>query len=201
MSYTINYHRHVFAAWAAGRASHTAADFCHYSVEDAHDLLKAVGFGKTITKPGHLPRLQDLDDWHRKMRSSIIRRGNYLTFGDDGEWQCQFTHGIAAKLINVYVKSAFVCGPHYKHPRISGFHPPIDRLLLQALKQKDKNEERNEFWSESVRPGGLPWTQWDSADYQFAIDGIRQFLLEKHKTKELWKIERLWVGHQPKKRR
>jgi hypothetical protein len=62
-----------------------------------------------------------------------------LTLITPGIWffpetaRLRFTHGIAAKLVNVYLKSVFVCGGRHDHPRVRALHPPIDSLLLDAL--------------------------------------------------------------------
>ena len=43
------------------------------------------------------------------------------------------THGVAAKLINIYLKATFVSADHQDSPRVRAIHPPIDSILLDSL--------------------------------------------------------------------
>lgn len=44
-------------------------------------------------------------------------------------------HGVGAKLINVYLRGAFVWAGHESHANVAALHPPIDSLLLEELYQ------------------------------------------------------------------
>ena len=93
----------------------------------------------------------------------------------------EFTHGIAAKLINLYLKAKFTCGGYASHPHVAALHPPIDSLLLKAFNR-------------TLKPlGRLPvnWSTFDSRTYQQAIDALR----EARKGVPLWAAESLWQGH------
>ncbi len=87
------------------------------------------------------------------------------------------THGVAAKLINVYLKAIFVCGGHHDHQRVRVLHPPIDRLLL-----------RNLGWNNIG-----PWSHFESNTYEEVIDCIRKKI---GTGQPVWKIEEYWPGFQ-----
>ncbi|MFZ0254059.1 MAG: hypothetical protein WAN46_00075, partial [Gammaproteobacteria bacterium] len=123
MTYSIDEHRHRFAAWAAGRAASVKG--CRFTVKKAKDILESVGLRALVSTPKNLPYPECFDAEHRAWRQKIIERAG----------EPRFTHGIAAKLINVYLKSAFVCGGYHEHPRVRAIHPPIDGLLLRELSE------------------------------------------------------------------
>ena len=106
-AYGIERHSHLFAAWAASRAASVKG--CRFSVEQGRAILEAAGFEANFSTPDQLPASGDMDETHRQWRGSIIKaaRSQKLTF----------THGVAAKLINCYLKCRFVCGGHSAHER------------------------------------------------------------------------------------
>jgi hypothetical protein len=93
----------------------------------------------------------------------------------------KFTRGIAAKLINLYLKAKFTCGGYADHPHVAALHPPIDSLLLKAYNRTLKPQDR------------LPvnWSTFDSKTYQQAIGALR---LGRNDL-PLWTAESLWQGH------
>ena len=100
-----------------------------------------------------------------------------------------FTHGIAAKLINGYLKDRFVCGGYHEHERVKCLHPPIDALLLGALAEENVGGHAQQ-WREFR---DQRWSKFDSAMYQAVINLIRESLPA---GEPLWKIEQYWRGHQ-----
>ena len=133
--YEISEHRHVFAAWAAARASSTSPN-CRYEVWIAKVLLDNLGFGSDLLCPDDLPSKDELDDKHRAWRKKMVEDAGPLiekVYAEKVEAAREkaakekkkftkpkkpvFTHGVAAKLLNVYVKSVFVCGFGDVHER------------------------------------------------------------------------------------
>ena len=100
-----------------------------------------------------------------------------------------FTHGVAAKLINIYLKAGFVCGGQDTDPRVQALHPPIDSLLLDELYRENIGELRRE-WSEARK---IRWSKLTSEQYENIIASIRSALGE---NVPLWHIERYWRGYQ-----
>ena len=132
------------------------------------------------TGPEALPAPSDMDIEHRAWRSEVIQCAR--------AWQLSWTHGIAAKLINCYLKAAYVTLGSYHHPGIEGLHPPIDRLLLNALSRKDK---KTGFPWARFRDRG--WSSFDSEEYESVITAIRDFL---GPGQPMWMVEHHWSGHQ-----
>ena len=114
-----------------------------------------------------------MDGVHLAWRKAIIREAK--------KHGLEFTHGISAKLINLYLKAKFTCGGHADHPHVAALHPPIDSLLLNAFNRNRSPKDR------------LPvrWSTFDSRSYLRAITALR----EARKSEPLWTAESLWQGH------
>jgi hypothetical protein len=100
-----------------------------------------------------------------------------------------FTHGIAAKIINCYLKVRFVCAGAHNDARVQALHPPIDEVLLKELARLDFGGQANQ-WRKFRQ---ARWSKFDSTTYQSVIDLIRQTLPA---DEPIWKIEEHWEGHQ-----
>ncbi len=177
--YTIELHKHRFSAWAAGRAS--SVNGCRFRVEKGKDILERAGLDKLIANPSKLPSPNDIDRCHAEWRSDIIAIASK-------EHQIQFTHGVAAKLINVYFKAAFICGGHHDHERVWALHPPIDSLLLDELYTHDFGGHQ-QTWREARK---IRWSKLDSLQYEKIIKTIRDSMPDA----PLWEIEKFWCGYQ-----
>jgi hypothetical protein len=141
--YTIDVHRHRFAAWAAGSAANVKT--CRIAVEKARNLIESAELDKLLESPNKLPPPGDIDQDHTNWREAIC---------DDARRHpvsLPITHGIAAKLINVYLKAAFVCGGYHEHEHVRALHPPVDSLLLS--KMSDENIDGRKDW------GKVPWSK------------------------------------------
>lgn len=186
-TYDIHKHRHIFSAWAAGRAS-SVASFCRFPVASAFKIIGHIGL-QDIKMADDLPSPDGMKICHREWRNKAIRyaRNNKCSLFSIDAQANNFTHGIAAKLINIYFKSKFVSGNQISHKNIAALHPPVDRLLLNELARKDT--KRAEKWR-TYRDTG--WSKFSSKDYEEVID-----LISDHQNgAPLWQIERYWQGHQ-----
>ena len=143
-------------------------------------LLEAIGFGPNLDSPAKIPEPDQLDCIHRKWRQQIINQAQKLAI--------PMTHGVAAKLINIYLKSRFVCGGFAEYPKVQALHPPIDSLLLQELARRDFGEKAK-FWSNAYK---ARWSKFDSHTYENVIQEIRESL----NGEPMWQIERFWKGYQ-----
>jgi hypothetical protein len=179
MLYTIEEHKHRFAAWAASSAASVNKN-CRFSVEDGKRILEAVGMNRLIDSPDLLPSPENIDDEHRGWRGAVIAAAR--------THEIAFTHGVAAKLINIYLKAGFVCGGHHLHDRVRTLHPPIDRALLKELSLRNFGGARR-FWNESMNIG---WSNFDSDQYEIVIKTIRIAM----GGSPLWEIEQHWRGYQ-----
>jgi hypothetical protein len=181
LHYSIHEHKHRFAAWAASRAASTQA--CRFTVLDGKSIIEETELYKLDGNPDLLPQSNDIDTRHREWRCSVVN------LAQKRELQ-NFSHGVAAKLINIYLKSMFVCGGHAAHRKVTSLHPPIDRLLLNAL-HNEKESPEFEAWINARR---IRWSNLNSDQYETLIDSIKK--RQVRKCEELWQIEDLWRGYQ-----
>ena len=176
MAYSIHEHVHRFAVWTAGTAARTKGN--RFKVKHAKEILEAAGFdARFLTR--NLPKAAIMDQEHDQWRDSVIAAAGQRGFN--------FTHGIAAKLINVYLKTAFVSLKGAKQDSVDSLHPPFDSLLLKGLKKADKSQKRE--WTVLAKKG---WSKWDSSDYQRAVELARQ----ERASRPFWTIEEHWRGYQ-----
>jgi hypothetical protein len=176
--YEIELHKHRYAAWAASRGASVIG--CRFSVECGRSLLEACGFTARLCRPDQLPRPGMIDPAHRKWRETMIRSA----LSNDRV----FTHGVAAKLINLYLKCRFVCGGHHGHERVDCLHPPIDGVLLKRLTNLDFGGH-GKAWRHAAMKR---WSKFDSDDYEQVIGLARESL----RGAPLWMIEEHWRGNQ-----
>lgn len=134
-----------------------------------------------LSSPDNLPSPQDFDSVHRKWRKKIIRSAV--------RQKLKFSHGVAAKLINIYLKAGFVCAGHHNNSRVRAIHPPIDRMLLNELSKQDVGG-LHRTWNKARR---IRWANFNSTDYEAVISNIRTAFPD---IKALWEVEKYWRGYQ-----
>lgn len=179
MPYSIYDHRHRFACWTAFSAVRLPAGFMPATTFAA--ILAETELEALITSPLNLPDNDvDLDGIHCEWRQSIIDTAV------DAWTHRPLNHGWAAKVINIYLKTAFVCAGYHDHPRVRRLHPPIDGPLLLSLAEHNVGE-LGETWNDWHSQG---WSNLNAADYQNVIDSIRQVMGRR----PLWEIEEYWIG-------
>lgn len=176
--YEIGQHSHRLAAWAASRAA--SVNGCRFSVQQGRAILEHCGFHADFASPDLLPPPTEIDGWHSEKRLAAIETARVMGL--------PFTHGVAAKLINCYLKVRFICGGHHEHQSATALHPPIDKLLLEGLAAADFGGER-QTWRRASKRG---WSKLDATGYQNIIDRIRHHL----HGQPLWLIEEHWPGNQ-----
>jgi hypothetical protein len=175
--FNIEEHKHRFAIWAAGRAASTIT--ARFTVEQGKHILEAIGLNRDLAHPDQLPSASRIDIAHRQWRMKAIKVAGRLGL--------PFTHGVAAKLINCYLKTRFVCGGFHEHPSVIALHPPIDSVLLAALAAERVGGELA-LWRDAQKKR---WSKFDSEDYERVIESIRKALAGS----PLWLIEEHWPGH------
>lgn len=178
--YNVKKHIHLFASWAASRASSTSP-VNRFKVEAGQNILEKASVRNFILNPDSLPKShvefrQEHDNW----REEIISLS--------GKHTKEFSHGVAAKLINVYLKSIIVCGGFHNHPSTQYIHPPIDSILLKELAKMNFGNNAK-FWRQMNKKG---WSNFDEKNYVEVIDEIRNGIGDE----PLWKIEEYWRGYQ-----
>jgi len=179
MDYSIYDHKHRFAAWAASRAATVKG--CRFSVERGRAILEAAGLDQILVSAERLPRPDGIDATHRGWRVDVVEAANRQGLS--------FTHGVAAKLINVYLKSGFVCAGQHHNACVKSLHPPIDSQLLNELYKNNVGDMRRE-WGQARK---IRWSKFTAEQYENVIANIR---LALGKNVPLWRIEKYWRGYQ-----
>lgn len=170
--YTLFEHKHRFSAWAASRAASTKT--CRFKVELGQKILE-------IVKKRKIPTSQKIfDKFHENIRKEIINEANKLGLN--------FTHGIAAKLFNCYLKSMYINDESIDINIRNVIHPPIDTLILESLYEKNIGDAKKK-WGKAKK---IRWTKFTSEDYQEVIDEI----IKIYSQQGLWKVEEYWSGYQ-----
>lgn len=179
MTYSIEEHKHRFAAWAAGRAATVKG--CRFKVAEGKQILELSSMKNVASGMVHLPFPDEFDEVHRKWRVRVIDSAMQL--------ELNFTHGVAAKLINTYLKSVYVCGDNHLHPKVKAIHPPIDSVLLDDLYKQNIGNEKIE-WQKARR---IRWSKFTSNDYENVIKAVQRAIPN---NQGLWQIEEHWQGFQ-----
>jgi hypothetical protein len=172
----LNIIQHRFAAWAAASAARVSPK-CRFRAADGVAILEGLGFGPGYGKPDKLPLPSRFDDQHRKWREKAIR----LAKGR----RIRMSHGVAAKLINVYLKSRFICGGHADHPKVAALHPPIDSILLKSLADKNAGGF-GPAWRALAR---RRWYNLDPDSYEVAIGCLRNSFQPAWVAEKMWKVQ------------
>ena len=180
MTYSIEEHKHRYGVWAASRAASVKG--CRFSVLQGKMIIERSELNLLVNKPEELPTPEQMDEMHKIWRDKVIEEAEKIGL--------IFTHGVAAKVINIYFKTVFVCGGHESSARVSALHPPIDSVLLKSLKNSEVDDKKKR-WNRAI---DIKWSKFNSQQYQSVIDDIRDML----NGKPMWEIEEYWQGFQSK---
>lgn len=166
MAYDLAEHHHRLDASTASSAASVKG--CRFSVERGKAIIDAIGLKTAIEPTG----AEQTDAQHRVWREAAIKAAEAQGL--------QFTHGVAAKLINVYLKARRLGGPDQ--------HPPIDSVLLTQLSAENFGGFRA-VWDRARR---RRWSKLTSDDYEEVITHVRLAMAGE----PLWKVEEHWCGFQ-----
>lgn len=176
--YPFEQHKHVFAAWAASRAASVYG--CRFSAKVGRCILEDVGCPDVLDEIPALQSVEKVDEFHRLLRNNVIQAA--------ARHGLLFTHGIAGKLISVYVKACLLDSTNCNHPIVGAYPPPVDREMLLALVASGHGE--TQLWKYSL---GLGWTKFTSLQYEAVVRGLRALLGEET---PIWMAEQYWPGYQ-----
>ena len=174
--YSLEEHQRRFSVWAAFAATRRGVK--SYSLKNIHFWLDKIDFEKLLAARS----CKKFDELHKIAREDFVKLSNV-------------SHGRAAKILNIYLKAQL---PIFfsKNPKLEEYiHPPLDRLLLEAISQKYKTEckcYRQNFPQEKneKKLDPLSWSKFSCKQYEAAIKLVRNCVKEE----PLWKIEYLWDG-------
>jgi hypothetical protein len=178
-SYAIAEHSHRYAAWCASRAA--SRGLAGFSTTKAREAIEHCGLAHLISGPVRAwpTDAEDFDGlhgtWCTQVRDYLKAHG----VADVG-------YGHAAKIVAIYLKGRVVCGGALDSVLAHIAHPPIDRILLQALAkdQQFSQAERNN-WRQ------INWTQLTSETYRELIESLRKAHLHEA---GFWRTEVYWSG-------
>ena len=111
----------TYAAWTALSALKAGVHI--KSRADIYPLLEQVNFPEVLTGGGPAIRVQDFAEWHRRSVEGSRKARPELVVG----W--------AAKLVNVYLKTAAYVGDLGREGLREALHPPIDGGLWAGLER------------------------------------------------------------------
>lgn len=200
------YVKKTFALWCASTAARSSPK-CRFSTAQAIDIARnsfllcyrtldelfenitlqesgfsPIKFFRNEFDPNNFPRNR-FDVFHAILRHQLIRAAKKKITNK----KMKFTHGVAAKFINVYFKAMFLndVPPEciVQEMRINALHPPIDSNLLQNLATENVGDLKK-FWQKKAAKG---WSNFSSDDYEDVIKHIK-YVTKGH----LWEIEEYW---------
>ena len=144
MEYTIEEHRHRFAAWAAARAAQR-------NFTNTKNILSAIdctNLRQVVEDRTSWPKTSlDFDKLHGAWCNKIISKLSNVGV------KCPY--GRVAKIVAIYLKSSIILAGHENSTFGKIIHPPIDRILLTALGIK------------------LNWTSLDKKSYFKLVNELR----------------------------
>ena len=174
MIYDLAEHRHRFAVWAAARAAQRGFT----SVERLRGALEATSIQSDLRLPATLAlRAASFDEMHRAWCRSTCATLSRCDVKN-------VAFGRAAKLVAVYLKTMVLMGGDWDTPLARCMHPPLDRILLQALASSDSiSSPHKGEWRR------ISWTQLDEVAYYRLIGQLRDVMPS---DVPFWKIEEYW---------
>jgi len=179
--YDIVEHVHRLSSWAASLAASQPRH--RFKASAGLAIIEKAKLKEFLRNPHSAVDPTSIDSLHREWRMTVI--GIATTEAP----QAQFTHGIAAKLINIYFKVGLITIGNQQIKLVNALHPPIDSMVLEGLADDDResNPVRAAFWRTRR------WTRFDCKEYEEVIQKVREKLGPKT---PLWKIEKFFPGHQ-----
>lgn len=178
--YDIVEHVHRLSSWVA---SHAASQKGHrFEARAGLAIIEKAKLHEFLRSPPNSLEPDEIDSLHRKWRKTVIRIAKAEAPG------ANFNDGIAAKLINVYLKVGLITIGNQHNKLVNALHPPIDSVLLKGMEADDRksnsaNLARADFFRDQR------WTTFESKDYEEVIKKVREKLGSKS---PLWRIETYW---------
>ena len=177
-----------------------ASSLCRFNTQEGTEIINESGLCEWSRGWNSLPKPEDFDTAHAGMRSAVIETSNRVFKRTVNKFRSvnsnipvvEFSHGVAAKMINCYLKALYVLGlipfEEAEQDRRDAIHPPIDRLLLNGLIENKHNNQlvadRIDIWRYYRKKA---WSKFDSADYEKVISEVRSVT-----QGQMWKIEAYW---------
>jgi hypothetical protein len=172
--YNIEEHIHRYAVWTAARA----ASKSRLKNSEVDIIVNTAGLREAV---GELQKNTALTEpiyrqWLKKKGEEIIAVVNERNWSEFKTKQ--FSFGLAAKIISIYIKTAVVLPTNGNSPLAVIAHPPIDSILLKNInKHHHLKLETN-------------WSTFDWMRYVNMIDKV----LALYPNQPYWRIEDAWTS-------
>lgn len=165
MGYTFDEHKHRYVVWTAARAVQ-------------RNFTTTNNIGRAIDESGLRLFAEDKLSYDQAGFDSFHRRcGVQIMDALKRQGVEQASYGRAAKIIAIYLKTSVVLSNKGTCCKSMVIHPPIDRILLQALA---KNKALRTL-------SAINWTGLEEKPYWELVE-----MLRKHIPEFNWKLEEHW---------
>lgn len=163
-------HLHNYAVWTAARAAQRGFT----TTKNIQAAIDKTNLRRLLEGEISISDKEEFDRFHVKCCKQIMEKLEH-SLGDNPS---KVTFGRAAKIVNIYIKTAIVI-PQPDSQLAFIAHPPVDRILLIGLTEQLK-----------VKFHKISWTGFDQKDYLEIITQFRGlgFGIEL----PFWKIEEYW---------
>jgi len=166
MSSAFQEYNHEFAIWTAARASQrafTTTQIIKDAINESDLNLMNIDF--------NFDSQSKFDAWHDIICKKLTRSLKKTAPVE------KVTYGRVAKIVNIYLKTAYIIPNKGKGRSTKFIHPPIDRILLKNLKIKFPE----------IGIVKISWTLFEEKDYKDIIERIKKLNFES-----LWEVEKYW---------
>ena len=104
-AYDLTEHIFRFAAWSASTAA-SSSKTCRFKVDKGRQILIDTGLKKLAEGFHNLKDVEEFDAWHDKKCLELKKKAKYILKEASAQKKKKtFTYGIAAKLLNCYLKT------------------------------------------------------------------------------------------------
>lgn len=166
-----------FAIWTAATAAKSSARQGKYikgttikrtfATADIEEIATDSGLTKLTVQEIGKYSMEEYDDLHTEMCESIMRHAMKRNIS--------LTYGIAAKIVNVYIKTISINLGKNEYPVLRYIHPPVDRRILTNIGAAFKNSP---FWRKNSKKA---WTKLSKDEYMDIINSMRKLpIVIKH---------------------
>ena len=178
MTYSICEARRRFYLWAAYRAAQAGS--VKATGKDFYHALKECGVIKYLEGQALSP--VNAKTYDKKFHEWVKKLNKYLK--SKSKHRKTVPYGVAAKLISIYAKGAFILNGYENSELARHIHPPIDSRLLKSLATDPRfTEEEQECLRETK------WTRMTKGVYYRRIELLRKVL----GGTPFWMLEEHWI--------
>ncbi len=175
--YNIDEHIHRFGVWTAARA----ASKSRLSNSEVAELIDTIRLRKKVEDLGKSNSLSVgfYHEWIKETGNTMLKtvsETEYKKTKKENFKNDNFTFGLAAKIISIYIKTVEVVPSKGESPLSHIAYPPIDSILLKSI---------NTVYGLNLRH---QWSTFDWERYEKTMLMIRQLFPDL----PMWKIEINW---------